>query len=197
MVDILIDDGRVLNVFSPYIDIFKVAERNTDMCEHTRWGIHYALFELSDTDDDGGEELFDLSKCGLTNYPSERCAEYNEDFPNFDSTHEILPVSYFDRIPKVLDLKLSKCYKELVLSIAYNDATPEGMRRWFTNKLSPAEDVDGRDWHTGGVKRIDMQQLIEVGIQRRFNVGSPGEAFMWDDAKHNHLVNNVAIPTVE
>lgn len=39
-------------------------------------------------------------------------------------------------------------------------------------------------------------QLLELGIQTRERLSSPGEGFMWDDAKHKRL-SNTAIETAD
>ena len=68
------------------------------------------------------------------------------------------------------------------------DASPQ-LKQLYTSLLSPAENVDGREWHTGGPKRQMLLQMCEVAFQIENNRGWSAEGFMFDDDRHACLVS--------
>ena len=86
----------------------------------------------------------------------------------------------FDSITVEVDKELSNLYKEFLLEVIKSSA-PQNLKDFYRRILD--------EWHRGGIKRQQMMQLIETGLQIMYHLPSPSEGFMWDESKYGKGAN--------
>jgi len=163
-VDILLKHGYVLNPLSKVVDVSKFDWAKKIMTE--RYGMIYALYNKSGS----------LIKIGMTANAPERLEEYRKQYRNFDKNFILIRIVSFDIITAEIDQELSNLYKEFLLEVIQSSA-PQNLKDFYQRILY--------EWHRGGIKRQQMMQLIETGLQIMYHLPCPSEGFMWDESKYN------------
>ena len=120
-----------------------------------------------------------LVKIGMTGNASERLEKYREDDPDFDKNFIMMRIVSFDSITAEVDLELSKLYEKFLHEVIQSSA-PQNLKDFYKRILD--------EWHRGGIKRQQMMQLIETGLQVMYfgSRAGPSEGFMWDESKYNN-----------
>lgn len=165
-VGVLLKHGYVLDPLSKVVDISKF-DWAKNITDNVSQGMIYALYNIKSRE---------LVKIGMTGNASERLEKYREGDPDFDKKFIMMRIVSFDSITAEVDKELSKLYKEFLLEVIESSA-PKNLKDFYRRILD--------EWHRGGIKRQQMMQLIETGLQIMYRKASPSEGFMWDESKYN------------
>ena len=91
-------------------------------------------------------------KGGITGNSTRRQQEHrlDPDYPDYNNTHQMLAHIWFDRIPLEADQELSHVLLDFVNAVINDKDASSRLKQLYTSLLSPAENEDGCEWHTGG-----------------------------------------------